>query len=900
MTRLIQSSLIAVIILLAIAFGFYYFINKGAGIEAVMKAVPSDAACVLKMKLDAETAEEISKNVLLTKFRYVPAIEKFNALLQRIKDESAAGSAFQIFANNDLFLSVHATKTNNFDVLYLMPTTQVTSEEMKTLAESVWGKISNIQKRNYDGIDINQFTINNSEFCFANMEKVMVASFTPYLIEDAIRQVNVGANNDVSNLFLASVTEKDANNSSPVKLFLHHTNFNKFLNLFSNSTINNIAASCFSNFNISIDENVIDLTGKTSFKDNANFLSTFIGQQPVALDVLEYLPANTAMFTTYGFSNKELLKSQLKGFHASNNDYKEAIKTCSTSEIKAKAAVSKTIDEFIGNELTLVVTEPSGADLANSSYAFVTNENARSRIFRAVALAKSIKSDDAYNENYKNRQIVKLPDGPFLQVLFGNQFDGITGNYLAAIGQCIVFANSASALKIIIDKNESKQLFKNNSNFNLIKSKINIQSNQIQYYNADMMDNYLVASINQEWINAYQNYRIPVSNIGHVVINYAAGEKDMTTECVIISSPKIVRTLDLFWTCELPSTMLGEPHKVWCDNDTVNYIVAQDTSQQILVLNKNGRIVNAIPFNGQIQSRVYAVDKGDNDEYYLTFTTDTTWYMMKVDGTPADGFPRRLPSRVSASFSIFDFDENKNYSVFIPCNNGSVYKYNVQGIPNSDWNYQTTSTDKFIEPFQVVSCIDKMLLGGITATSELILINRESGICEITPQPLYSKKDLSVLNIDKTKCQFAFLDTTGVVKMLDKEYKITDAQLIGMPYLNVLFDDITGEGINHFLTLDSKNIAAYTQDNTELFQYPLPREGAEKLMLMNTENNEKFILYTSTGNSSVSLISADAKWIKGSNLKTLSIPFITDMNNDANSEVVLKTGEKTISVYTIK
>nr|MBK9650705.1 hypothetical protein [Bacteroidota bacterium] len=145
MTRLIQSSLIAVIILLAIAFGFYYFINKGAGIEAVMKAVPSDAACVLKMKLDAETAEEISKNVLLTKFRYVPAIEKFNALLQRIKDESAAGSPFQIFANNDLFLSVHATKTNNFDVLYLMPTTQVTSEEMKTLAESVWGKITNVQ-----------------------------------------------------------------------------------------------------------------------------------------------------------------------------------------------------------------------------------------------------------------------------------------------------------------------------------------------------------------------------------------------------------------------------------------------------------------------------------------------------------------------------------------------------------------------------------------------------------------------------------------------------------------------------------------------------------------------------------------------------------------------------------
>jgi 5-keto 4-deoxyuronate isomerase len=148
--------------------------------------------------------------------------------------------------------------------------------------------------------------------------------------------------------------------------------------------------------------------------------------------------------------------------------------------------------------------------------------------------------------------------------------------------------------------------------------------------------------------------------------------------------------------------------------------------------------------------------------------------------------------------------------------------------------------------------MDKILLGGITATNELILINRESGISEITPQPLYSKKDFSVLNIDKTKCRFAYLDTTGVVKMLDKDYKITDAQLIGMPYQNVLFDDITGEGINHFITLDSKNIAAYTQENTELFQYPLPREGAEKLMLMNTENNEKFMLYTTTGNGSIS------------------------------------------------
>lgn len=49
-------------------------------------------------------------------------------------------------------------------------------------------------------------------------------------------------------------------------------------------------------------------------------------------------------------------------------------------------------------------------------------------------------------------------------------------------------------------------------------------------------------------------------------------------------------------------------------------------------------------------------------------------------GNYVDGYPVKLPAKSTNALSVFDYDKDKNYRLFIACANNKIYNYTIYGI----------------------------------------------------------------------------------------------------------------------------------------------------------------------------------------------------------------------------
>lgn len=139
------------------------------------------------------------------------------------------------------------------------------------------------------------------------------------------------------------------------------------------------------------------------------------------------------------------------------------------------------------------------------------------------------------------------------------------------------------------------------------------------------------------------------------------------------------------------STPLGSPvdRAPWIVRNHVNgtrEVLVQDTLHRLHLLASTGKVLWTRKLDGPVLGDVAQVDRYRNGKLQLLFNTATTVHLIDRNGNDVGGFPAPLPAPASAPLAVFDYENERDYRVLVPLNDGRVLNLGLDGEAVKGWS----------------------------------------------------------------------------------------------------------------------------------------------------------------------------------------------------------------------
>ena len=310
-----KTLIIVFIIIIASAAFFYlkYYYERDK--VDIWELVPKNTLAVYETDRPTKVWNSFLELPMWNNLSSVPDINEINenlVLLDSITGSS--GNLERLFRDKEVLISIHKTSNVDFGMIFYIT---LNTGEKREILNKIINHYKNIQNftydiRNFEDFAIHELSEEETEniFTFIEYKNHFVGSFTPFLIDDVIRNISNNFQTNFlavsSGIFNAKPIEMDEGNLyvNVVKIpdLIRNISdedkskgYNEYIKWFTGATY----------YDISFEENRIFFNGSTRIPENRGeyFLSTFNNQMPQDIEAIYYLPNRTATYVSYTFED---------------------------------------------------------------------------------------------------------------------------------------------------------------------------------------------------------------------------------------------------------------------------------------------------------------------------------------------------------------------------------------------------------------------------------------------------------------------------------------------------------------------------------------------------------------------------------------------------------------------
>lgn len=277
-------------------------------------------------------------------------------------------------------------------------------------------------------------------------------------------------------------------------------------------------------------------------------------------------------------------------------------------------------------------------------------------------------------------------------------------NFAVLFQSHIFFADKAEHLLQLVNDFRNNRYLLNDESFSLYQN---------QHFPDDF--NYLVyAAPNQMGsdISAFFNFKADApgsafnpssSGLRHFSYTVTRHDNLFKFRCHLLNeSEKRSKEQNVLWTLRLDSVSSMRPWGFINHTSGENEIVIQDDNNVLYLINAKGTVLWKKELSEKILSAIYTVDIYKKNKYQMLFNTKNHLHLIDRNGKYVETFPIKLPAEASSEMSLFDYDGNKDYRIFIPCTNRSIYNFNIHGTFQEKFAIVKTD-DEVVLPIQYVN-----------------------------------------------------------------------------------------------------------------------------------------------------------------------------------------------------
>jgi len=412
-------------------------------------------------------------------------------------------------------------------------------------------------------------------------------------------------------------------------------------------------------------------------------------------------------------------------------------------------------------------------------------------------------------------KIYKMPVKKITEKLFGNMFSDVITDYYTFIDNYLVFGRSKASLEKIISSFESDNTLTNNFDFNDFENNMASKSNFYFYSNISGSIPLFSRFINEK-ISRVLNSKISFfNNYKAVGIQFSSSRNLFYNNICIKTSITESTKPGTKWETPLEDNVIIKPKLTNNHITGEKDIFIQDKSNYIYLIDNKGKILFKHSLDEKIMSEIYQIDYYKNGKLQFLFNTKNKIHLFDINGKYVDNYPINLNSPCTNGMALFDYDNNKNYRIFVANENKKVSVFNKSGEVVKGWIFNQTESEVNF-PVQHIRINNKDYIVFSDQMNIYILDRRGEtrvNLQESFPLSLNNPVRFYRGNSNRSPCLVS-TDNKGAIRFIDFNGKIEELELSDFsPEHYFEFSDIDGDSKLEYIFLDGRDLEVYKKES---------------------------------------------------------------------------------------
>jgi hypothetical protein len=707
----VKKILITITILIVVGGGIYAYINHFQGtVLTAWSFVPAEAIAVYHSRNPLKQWEESKEKKIWKNLKTLPVLKKVDEYLTALDSLSGKNGSIQsFFEKNQMLFSFHTVSRNSVDILFSVEVKGLREHEL--LDEIIeWFKDSaefSQKDRQYLGHTITELNSNNSSFAYVFHKGIFVGSFTPFLVEDAIRVIEeeevLSFPEQHPEIFQITRLEQDQGD-----IYINTRKLDQITGVFTDPLktehidLSSLSEVSFLDLSIT-DENILMTGFSLNSPTKANYLSTFNGVSSSEFEMLEVIPNNTAALFHYSFDDPEKWHSDLKNYWRKTNP---SLLT-KMGELENKYDISNSdLYDFLGTEIGLMVMESVNVDNPDLLACIKVSDASEAHKF-LEALSNSKGGEEKYDESWADIKLGQIGIDDIPARLFGPVFSGFSSTFYCQIGDFILFGNNEQILKELIDNINSEETWRKSINVNNFLNVANREANLSLFINTPGAWNFIDKYLNENWKMFFNEHAFTLKQIEFVAFQFSNVDGKYYTNIALQHPGDIIERVETseFETIseiEFSDRLTSKPYIVRNHIDKSLEMIVQDSLNRIHLVSSKIDVLWNKEIDEKIKTPVYQVDYYKNKKLQYLFATDSSIYIIDRTGENIPGYPYQLPENNKIKLlSLIDYDNSRKYRVIGATEAGQYYLFDKNGVNLEGWKPKKLEGSPVVEPFHM-------------------------------------------------------------------------------------------------------------------------------------------------------------------------------------------------------
>ncbi len=721
---------ITLLIIFGLAGGIFYFVKSGFLFSKrnAIELVSAEAVLVFETTEPVMAWNQLVTQPFWSRISELPALDQAQYQVMTLDSLLGKGGKLErALKGNQFVMSWHPVGREEFDFLFTISFRDLSNLDILKDLENNLPPLSRINTRSYSNVEIKEFQSLDLErnLSYAIIGNVFVASYSSFLVEDAIRYaqnsnlLNFKSSN--KQLFDALPRPKGLGviriSGQAIGKVINGISRNAEFKMIESFSRNGIAANLELKF---LNDQVI-MEGHAYFSDGKEF--DFTASKSGNPKSFQNLVSNrTAVYQQYHLEDlAQISKLEDKGFQF-------------TSTLKGDIEKSL-IDKGFLNDLTgeaafllfeLISNEPQDKILLLQVNQ-IQNKIQLLRAFNAGIDRSEL--EEFPSDFYQQMEIIRIASEEFPAHLFGGKFQGFSDTYITVVNDVLVFANSSKAIKLFIDDINNDNTW--GKSLNQRKLIDNLSPENGFYFMLDIHRFWsaIIENSSPNWKSFFQKYAPQLKSFE--LLNLKVKEEGKNNAVILelgYSMNPIKSVQDVLLTenrsVAFSNRLTYGPIVVQNFIDRSQEFVVQDEANNLYLLTSEGEQVFGYNLDGPIVSGIHQVDFFKNGKLQLLFATQNQVYIIDRLGNLVSGFPVRIEGQTISHLNVVDYSNSRDYRYFIASEEGNLYLLDKNGNQLEGWNPKSISGPVATAPahHRIAGVGDRMV--ALSSKGQLYFFNR--------------------------------------------------------------------------------------------------------------------------------------------------------------------------------
>ena len=912
-----------IILVSGLVTGWYFFSQEARYFgTSAFRAIPENSAAVIRIKRFGTYFNESKDNPIWKISSVFPEISTFYQYMLKTDSLIERNSTTKdLFKDKDLIITFGSEKyqTGNLFILEL-----ASLGEKRALADftSILFKSK--------GADKSEVTFKEAKISVYNWKenkeqlKLFVTFYHGLFIAGLDEATVVQSINQTDNLnSINPVFEKATKTATAyidLNIYLNHNRLQDLTAKVLNSDIAfQIAGSApfanWSEIDLSQKNDEILLNG-FSFTSNKliNYLEVFLHQKPGVFSLANHLPAETSFFLGFVIDNLEQyfkdyqtvlekekrLKLYLNGLNAVNSVY--------------NVDLQRLLIENTDREVAMVFTKPGETRLSENKF-LVIKIKSESEMMEGLTpmiekperhgKKKEIKYwEESRIDDQNILKIYKFKIDDFGKRLFGEIFSKTESTYFTIFENILLMGSSVESLGNFVRSNVLNEILTKDKNYIKTSEALSANLNCFLWCNPDQAYPFIKDYMSEDLVNTIDHNRDLIPKIESFGWQLFVENGMIYNMARVKCNPDAHRQISsILWKLRIGNTIKVRPQFIADPQNNGKFVIAvQDSSNNFMVVNDQGHVLWKFPLEDRILGCIHMIQRYSGKSRQYLFNTKDALYLVDANGNLSDNFPIKFKSPATNGVVVFDYENDKNYRLFVASADHKICLYDKNGKPIADWKPARTEND-VLQPVQYFRVASKDYLVYKDGNSCYIVDRKGRIRVPLKGGISYSENPFTLNRVSSEHPKLISTDSKGGIVSINFDGSIerrSFGQFSSEHFF--IFEDINSDKISDYVYCDRGSIMAFNQKGEQIFNQKLNALALYPPVYKVFQNKSPKIGICSASENMICLFNSNGTQyhgfpIPGNSMFDIQISEITD---HLSVNVVVGSADGYLNFYEIK